>query len=119
MSSMATTLISAAVTKYVMPSSGVSWTHEAMKCVMDAATSLKAAIAVIITTTGSGFGVIFELIDKGLGLLGVACGVTLSIFLIRKTALELEIMRKKEKERLEDRLKRVQPGVADRRADDG
>ena len=97
----------------------MSWTHEAMKYVTDAATSLKAAIAVIITTTGSGFGVIFELIDKGLGLLGVVCGVTLSLLLIRKTALELEIMRKKEKERLEDRVRRMQQGVTDRRADDG
>ena len=97
----------------------MSWMHEATKYVTDVATSLKAAIAVAITATGSGFGVIFELIDKGLGLLGVVCGVTLSIFLIRKTALELEIMRKKESARVEDRLKRLQHRDPLRRNDDG
>lgn len=97
----------------------------AKELIQEGATSLKAAIVVSAGTTGSGVGMILDLIPDGIGKLATLVGVVLSIVLIRvhlanyrKIELEMEITARKEAERLEANRKRKEQGLPARRSDD-
>lgn len=85
----------------------MSWLSELHRQITDALNSLKAAIAVIITGTGSGFGLFFEWLERGLALAGIAVSMTLGVVMIRKHILDIRITLRKEQERLEDRLRNI------------
>jgi len=87
--------------------------------------SAKLAATTAVATTSSGVGTTLEWIPSNFGNIATLVGIVLSTVLIRlhlanlkKTNLEIQIMRKKEAERLAVIESRKQAGLEIRRADD-
>ena len=88
--------------------------------------SPKPAIAVAMSTTGTGMGTIFDLIPDDIGKLATLIGIVLSTVLIythsrrmmmdsKKSKLELEILQDKRREQVENAIKRAAAGEPVRR----
>ena len=74
---------------------------------LSAASSPKAGATVAAVTTGTGMGTIFDYIPDDIGKIGVLVGIILSIVVcrlhllsIKKTNLEMQIMRQREADRI-------------------
>ena len=90
------------------------------------AASPKAAQLVAMTTTGTGMGTVFEWIPSDIGKLATLIGIVLSSILIykhsmllkqdsEKNKLELEILKEKRREQVENAEKRAAVGEPVRR----
>ena len=81
--------------------------HGFVNYVMDATVSLKAALAVAIATAGSGWALLFNVLEGAVGLVAGVLGVVLTYWLIRhrrtmveRDAFELKLLREQEARRL-------------------
>ena len=94
--------------------------------IQEIAVSPKPAIAVAMSTTGTGMGTIFDLIPDDIGKLATLIGIVLSSVLIythtrrmmmdsKKSKLELEILKEKRREQIENARKRASAGEPVRR----
>lgn len=88
-------------------------------------TNSKIAATVGATTATSGMGTILDLIPDNIGKLGTLVGIILSMVLIashlmvvRKTLLEMAVLKEKEAERLDSARQRQIRGEPTRREDD-
>ena len=88
--------------------------------------SPKPAIAVAMSTTGTGMGTIFDLIPDDIGKLATLIGIILSTVLIythsrrmmmdaKKDKLQLEILKGQRREQIENAKKRAEAGEPVRR----
>ena len=88
--------------------------------------SPKPAIAVAMSTTGTGMGTIFDLIPDDIGKLATVIGIILSSVLIythsrrmimdaKKSKLELEILQDKRREQVDNAKRRAAAGEPIRR----
>jgi hypothetical protein len=91
--------------------------------VRELVTDPRIAAAVASGTVGT--GTIIDFIPDGIGKIATVIGIVLSLLLIRvhyvnlqKSRLELEIMKRKEEERLEAATARKTDGMPLRRGDD-
>lgn len=89
----------------------------------------KVAAGVSAMTTSSGFATFLDWIPNDIGKLATLVGIVLSLVLIythlrkgrieyKKTQLEMEILKKKEEERLEHARSRREKGLPTRRQSD-
>ncbi len=91
---------------------------ELTRLAADVASSPKVAPLVSTAAIGSGVSTFFDLLSKGVGIAASIAGFVLAITLYRKAALELEILRSRERERIEQTEDRRDHNEPLRREDD-